>query len=237
MTSQGGTSAIESAADLANQLKKLTNGSGVITDEKLQVAFVQLQEDQRPKAEVRLNGGRILARLECLDNALFKFLMLHVVGKLSAESTLPLITETCSSSVRLKYLPPPSRQGIVPFEDEVEICPRKRKPSATVSWMLVFCLIGSVRFIPFQNFGVEGKALSAWLPMCLRRPERYSAEDAVSNTMLSLLQTYFAASTLTMNGLWCLESYRNQFSLSPIGRYGLGVKHHLFALCADACNI
>lgn len=230
MTSQGGTSAIESAADLANQLKGLASGSGAITDEKLQAAFAQLQENQRPKAEVRLDGGRTLARLECLENALFKFLMLHVIGKLPAESVLSFIADTCSTSVCLKYLPAPSRQGLVPFEDEVDICPRKRKTWLTVFWMLLFFLVGSVQFVPFQNLEVGGRELTAWLPMCLRRPEEYSAQGVVSSTVPSLLQAYFAASALAMNGLWCLESYRNQFSLSPIGRYSIGVKSHLSAL-------
>ena len=211
MIGQGCSSAIESAAYLADQLRELTLHGGIPSYSTLQTRFAEFQKIRRPRVESFLRSTNLLVRLESLDNALLEYLSLHVISKLPEEAVLSLLAEACTPGVSSKYLPAPSRHGVLPFEDEVQIFPGTRSIKSTVLWMLVFVCTSAARFIFSRDAQLACCEISdmAWNPAGQKVPTR---------PFPSSLQVYFAISVVAMNGLWCLESYRNQLILRPISR-------------------
>ena len=223
MSGQGGNSAIESAVYLANHLKELTRDGNVPTDAQLQSVFADFEEVRRPRAEFLMHAGHSLARMESLDTAVRKFLMLRFLSKIPEKFLFPFLAEACVPAAPLKYLPLPPRRSLVPYEDEVKICPQKRSTWSTVVWMCMFIMIGSVQFILSRDQAATDRMLSSWQPMGHLGPEANVAWNMVNLKGLVTgfsfpLHIYFTISLLAVNGFWCLESYRNQFTFSPFCR-------------------
>lgn len=155
-----------------------------------------------------MRDGHTLARLESLDNAFLRLLMLHLVSKVSEGFLQSMLVEACTPAVSLKYLPSPYKQGIVPYEDEIEICPRKRELQWTVIWALAFILLGLAGIFRFWDASHTSS-----------EKDLTSGSAYQSGQMASFsLQTYSAISVMAINGLWCLESYRSQLMVGPLYR-------------------
>ena len=214
MSGQGGASALESAAYLANQLKELTDNNKVPTGEQIQAAFADFEQDRGSRTKSLMNDGHTLARLESLDNALLKFFMLHLISRISKSYLHSMLAEACTPGVPLKYLPSAPKRGIVPYEDEVDIRPQKREVHLTVIWTSIFTLLGLVQFALLWNAPAVNRVLVS---------QDSSDENRLWNTAhlresVSPFQMYTALSVIAINTFWCLESYRSQFSMGPLCR-------------------
>lgn len=215
MSGQGGASALESAAYLANQLKELTGNGKVPADEQIQAAFADFEQNRGSRTKGLMNDGHTLARLESLDNVFLKFLMLHLISRISKGYLQSMLAEACTPGVSLKYLPLASKRGIVPYEDEVDIRPQKREVYSTIIWTSIFTLIGLVQLAPFWDAPAVNRVLVSQASSEGNRP--WNTEHQSGNSS-SPLQMYTAISVIAINALWCLESYRSQLLMGPLCR-------------------
>jgi len=162
-----------------------------------------------------MNDGHSLARLESLDNAFLRFLMIHIVSRISEGYLQSILAEACSPGVSLEYLPLPSKRGIVPYEDEIDMRPQKREVRSTVIWASTFILLGLVQFGIFWDVPAVNRVL-----VSQASPEANWAWNIQhqSGNHSSPLRMYTAISAIAINALWCLESYRSQFLIGPLCR-------------------
>lgn len=215
MSGQGGASALESAAYLANQLRELTDNDKFPTDDQIQATFADFEQDRGSRTKGLMNDGHTLARLESLDNAFLKFLMLHIVSRISEGYLQSMLAEACTPGVSLKYLPSASKRGIVPYEDEVDIRPQKREVHSTIIWTLIFTLLGLVQFVSFWDAPAVNRAL---VSQASSEENRSWNTAHQSGNASSPLQIYTAISVIAINAFWCLESYRSQLLMGPLCR-------------------
>lgn len=215
MSGQGGASALESAAYLANQLKELVDNEKVPTDKQIQAAFADFEQNRGSRTRDLMNDGHILARLESLDNVFLKFLMLHLISRISKAYLQSMLAEACTPGVTLKYLPSASKRGIIPYEDEIEIRPEKRELHSTIIWASIFTLLGLVQFVLFWDAPAVNRVLVSQAGSEENLPWDTAHQ---SGNASSPLQVYTAISVIAINAFWCLESYRSQFLMGPLCR-------------------
>lgn len=156
---------------LANHLKELTRDGRVPTDAQLQTAFADFEEVRRPRAEFLMRAGHSIARMDSLDTAVRRFLMLRLLSKIPGKFFFSFLAEACLPAARLNYLPSPPRRSFVPYDDEIKICPRRRSTWSTTVWMCMFIITGFVQFILSRDQAATGKLLSSWQPMSHLGPE------------------------------------------------------------------
>ncbi|KAL4975551.1 hypothetical protein BDW66DRAFT_167055 [Aspergillus desertorum] len=197
VSGHGGNAAIEDAAFLANRLKDVLERSKTPTDSQLRSIFQELQEERWPRTKLLTNGASKLAHLEMFSTPLLKFIMLHLYPLVPGENILASMSESMVQSEPLKYLPLPLRsKKFVPFDDEIQINTKDRLSTASYSWIFLFYIVASLRFV---------LPTSAGLPISVDQP-----------LFLSAWEGYVHASYTAVNAFWAIESYRSAFSLGPL---------------------
>ncbi|CZR65573.1 uncharacterized protein PAC_15473 [Phialocephala subalpina] len=117
----GGNSAIESAAALANSIKSLLGDSG--TDKPSLPAIVNCLKEYHASRKIRtsqiIKSGNDLTRLHALKDFKNK-VMAHYVVPHSGDFAANLMSDTMIGATLISYLPPPSRSLIatMPFNPE-----------------------------------------------------------------------------------------------------------------------
>jgi hypothetical protein len=137
--------------------------------------------------------------------------MLHAVSRFSEGHLQSMLAEACVPGVSLEYLPLPLKRGMVPYEDEIDIRPQKRKVHSTVIWTSTFILLGLVQFVIFWD-------TPAFSTVLVSQASWAWNTEYQSGISPSPLQMYAAISAIAINALWCLESYRSQFLIGPLCR-------------------
>ena len=205
LSGQGGNNAIVSAASLADELKELLDRSDEIPDEgSLQNAFRNYQESREDQTRDIAAMANLTQRMETLDSPILKYIQLHLVPKLGSADIVNSMSPWYTSSVRLRYLPLASRQGILASEYEVKIKAKKRSALANVIWILMLTLVMLFHY-PLQTQCI------------LNKPVFQSSLRSLAGPPLALLN--FHASVSVVNTIICIESYRKFFFMKPVGRY------------------
>ncbi|KAL2782879.1 hypothetical protein BJX66DRAFT_350308 [Aspergillus keveii] len=197
ITGQGGNAAIEDCAYLANRLQDLLRRGQTPTYSQLQDIFHEVQEERRPRTEYLTKGAHGLARLESFGTPILKQVMLYIFPRVPCENILAGLAESMTQGKSLMYLPLPQRaKRLTPYDDEVTVTPKRRSALSSYSWILLFLLAGSLRYLlaldPTNNSNIASLAESdTW--------QHYEG------------RTYFYISAI-----WTLESYRSALSLGPL---------------------
>ena len=112
---QAGNNAIESAAALANQLKKV-HDDGLITSQTISSALRRWQEKRWVRVNATVKEAAAVCRMQALDSRVAYYIMNYVVPN-ATESLLTLVTDTLIGAEILEYLPVPTKsfEGSCPF--------------------------------------------------------------------------------------------------------------------------
>jgi hypothetical protein len=106
-------------------------------------------------------------------------------------------------AVSVQHLPQPKQPNHIPWEDQIKMKPKDRSLAATISWILLLLLAGSLDiFIPSQLHLVG-----------------FYGENPVLLSDTPWFEIYTGITTSTLNCLWIIESYRIGAFLTPLMRY------------------
>ncbi|KAH8743184.1 FAD binding domain protein [Diaporthe sp. PMI_573] len=110
-----GNNAIESAAALANELKKIHDG-GLATPQVIRSALQRWQEKRWARVHATVKEAAVMCRMQALDSPMASFIMNYVVPNVT-KLLLTVVTNTVIGAEILEYLPVPrqSLEGTCPF--------------------------------------------------------------------------------------------------------------------------
>ena len=131
-----------------------------------------------------------------MENPLLEFMALKVMGKMSLDALAPKFAEIHSPGHVLKYLTGPSLGGVVARDKDISAKPSQRSLHATVLWSTIMASILSLRVLA-AAYTSPGDELGA-----------------IGNRFL----IYNFISTVAVNALWTVESYRPGFFFGPMYR-------------------
>ncbi|RHZ50362.1 hypothetical protein CDV55_100612 [Aspergillus turcosus] len=198
LTGHGGNSAIEDAALLGDLLKEALHKDPHPMTTTIEAAFADFQRKRRPRTKLLQDGARSLQAVEALENPFLEFMALRVMGKMSIDKLAPTFAEVCSPGHILRYLPGPSRRGVVARDEDIVAKPSQRALSATVVWVSIM-------------------ASTVGLSLFAGRHGRIQDETGtLSDMLVLLLQLYTFMLTVAVNTLWTVESYRPSCLLGPM---------------------
>lgn len=200
LTGQGGNSAIEDAALLGDLLKEALDNSPRPANETIHAKLAYFQEERKPRTKILVDGAHALQRLEALENPFLEFLQKKVIAKTEVDQLAAVMAATHCPGHTLKYLPKPSREGVVARDVEVVARPRDRSSVATAFWIILVLLVAGATI-------VLGQSVSMGTATVLRD---------------SLLD-YTLVTTMGINALWTIESHRPGLAGEYLCRY---VSHH-----------
>jgi hypothetical protein len=197
ITGHGGNAAIEDCAYLANRLQDLLERGQTPTYSQLQDIFHELQEERRPRTEFLTKGAHRLARLESFGTPILKQVMLHIFPRVPCENILAGLAESMTQGKPLMYLPLPQRaKRLTPYDDEVAVTPKRRSALSSYTWVLLFLLAGSLRYL---------------LPL-----DATSSQNPANLTESASWRHYEGRTYFCISALWTVESYRSALSLGPL---------------------
>ena len=186
LTGYGGNSAIESAGMLADLLKETLDQHPKPDNETLRKIFLEFQEARKHRTTKLMNATKSQQRMEVLDNPFLKYLQLNIVTKMGHEHLAPLIVSAATPGRKLKHLPDDFERGPVLADEEVNANPHERSAILTRFWVASMLLIASLAPITSWYFGIK------------KIPDQKSR----------VLSIYVYMTTIAINGLWVVESYR-----------------------------
>jgi len=123
---QGGNSAIESAAALANDLNKALQQETSITDVDLSALFERVQTIRIPRAKMMQKSANTRQRLEAMETLFLRFVALKVLPRIGTELVFRRFYDTIAPAIKLDYLEVPRRSRLAPFHDELSARPKDR---------------------------------------------------------------------------------------------------------------
>lgn len=186
LTGQGGNSAIESAALLADLLKGELKKNPKPDDDAIRQVFKTFQESRRPRTANLMETTQQVQQMEVLDNPFLEFMQLTVMTQMGHEHFAPALAASSTPGLSLKYMPQTYRKGIVSPNEDVQAKPHARSTGATGLWAALMLAIAALG--PIST--------------------RLLAASAPDPTQSRNLRTYLATSSLAINGVWIVESYR-----------------------------
>lgn len=154
----------------------------------------------------------LMQRMEALETPLLKFIQLRIAAKTSIGVFINSLAQWFAPAVRLKYLPLPSRLGLLPFNDEVKIKPKSRPKPANAVWVLMLALLILVHY-PLIH---QESSTTSGLPALENVKKYWGITDGPKRSRL-----YFNISMTAVTTIMCIESYRQYFFLKLVGRYVL----------------
>ncbi|KAF7183628.1 hypothetical protein CNMCM7691_003907 [Aspergillus felis] len=194
LTGQGGNSAIEDAALLGDLLKEALDKNSRPTSSTIQAGFAEFERKRRPRTKLLRDGASFLQSLEALETPLLEFMALNVMGKMSSDQLALIFAGVCSPCHILRYLPEPSRKGVVARDEDIVAKPSQRRLPATVVWVAILASIAGLSLLAPRHKRLE------------------SEREVVSD----VLQLYTLMLTAAVNVLWTVESYRPSFLFGPL---------------------
>ncbi|KAF7591723.1 hypothetical protein BBP40_001167 [Aspergillus hancockii] len=194
LTGQGGNSAIEDAALLADLLKDMLEMGSQLTSNRIQSAYSHFERQRRPRAKSLMDMAHLIQRFDALENPFLEFLNLRVMSKARTETIAGNFVEFSSPGHMLKYLPRSSRGGLVALERDVVAQPGQRSTTATLLWAGLMLLIAGLIAITCQDY------------------KSGNADPGASSRLYTLMIT------ITVNGMWTIESYRTGVFGGPLCR-------------------
>ncbi|KAF2157138.1 FAD/NAD(P)-binding domain-containing protein [Myriangium duriaei CBS 260.36] len=113
----GGNACIESAAAMANELKKLADGNQALPSRKaIQAALLNYQNTRQPRSNAICATANALTRIQAMKTPVHRFLV-HWIFPNAGDTFTDLNCDGMSGAVRLDYLPVPKQtlRGNLPF--------------------------------------------------------------------------------------------------------------------------
>ncbi|EKG12549.1 Monooxygenase FAD-binding protein [Macrophomina phaseolina MS6] len=146
LSGQGGNSAIETAAALADRLAKLAKEAehgNKPSSAQIRAAFAEVQKSRQPRAQALVDASITAQRISAWDTPALKFvdtfvapLLLDTPG-LADQTSKPVV-----GGVRAHSLPLPSVPHTIPYNDELHRTPKPRTASGLVRVALHLGLLG-----------------------------------------------------------------------------------------------
>lgn len=198
LAGQGGNSAIESAALLADLLKSELKQSPQIDDQTINRILTTYQETRRERTTLLMESTKQMQQMEVLDNPWLEFLQLKVLRIMNEQHIGPGLAASSTPGLSLKHLPPTHKKGIVLPNEEVRVKPQTRSTISTRFWAGLMLLLAAMS--PILSYFLELRDIP------------YSGHS-------SALNFYLAMSTLAISAFWVVESYRPSLLFSPLLRY------------------
>lgn len=203
LTGQGGNSAIEDAALLGDLFKEALDNNPCPTNETLHAQLTYFQEERKPRTKILVDGAHALQRLEALENPFLEFLLTKVIAKTEVDQLAAVMAATHCPGHTLKYLPKPSREGVVTRDVEVVARPRERSSVTTALWIILVLLIACLSLVTGKFFGV-----------------------GTTTALHDSLSDYNLVSTMGINALWTIESHRPGLSGEYLSRLVFQHSYH-----------
>lgn len=176
----------------------------------LENAFRRYQNIREAQARRVVDTAHLMARIDTLDNLLFKFMQRHLLSHIGMELTINTLGQIIAPAVRLKHLPLVPRHRLVSFGDETKIKPRDRSILANALWILLLASIVLIHYLMIwqadSNFVEEAT---------LQSVSKFWGRMEASKRA----QLHHHMSVAVVTPIFCLESYRQFFFLTLLGRY------------------
>ena len=120
LTGQGGNSAIETAASLANHLTAALHKSisQTLSEEETSSVFEKVQQQREGRVWGLVKASHARQRLECLETPTLRFIVRYVFPYIPKPAMMNRWIQTYCPAVSLRMLPMPSRPRKIPFHDE-----------------------------------------------------------------------------------------------------------------------
>ncbi len=195
---QAGNNAIESAAALANQLKKI-HDDGLITSQTIKSALRKWQEKRWVRVNATVKEAAAVCRMQALDSRMAYYVMNYVVPN-ATESLLTLVTNTLIGAEILEYLPVPTQsfEGSCPFNPNQGIGKHESvlKRAAIAAPLLIF----SYWMAKLTSPGGIGDSMNQLL-----QPGQFTHIDERTQWLQSLR---FLVEGSLIYAIWLIESNR-----------------------------
>ncbi|KAM3512971.1 hypothetical protein MY11210_003371 [Beauveria gryllotalpidicola] len=197
---QAGNNAVESAAALANQLRRIQE-EGNFTTEAIESALRGWQDKRQSRINATVREAAAICRMQALDSRLAYMVMNYIVPN-AIETLLSMVTDTLIGAEILEYLPVPAKslEGSCPFNPSQGTGKHES-------------LLGRiVMTAPIAGFAI---AISAF---GLANPERLKPQlsaDA-ANSSQSLSPFRFLVDVSLIFSLWLIESHRRANLLTVV---------------------
>ncbi|KAI8965513.1 FAD binding domain protein [Daldinia sp. FL1419] len=220
---QAGNNAIESAAALANQLKRV-HDNGLVTPQAIKSALQKWQEKRWARITATVKEAAAVCRMQTLDSRMASFVMNYVVPN-AGDSLLALVTNSLIGAEILEYLPVPNQsfEGSCPFNPNQGVGKHesvlKRAAISAPLFILSYWMVKSTTGVDIGD------------PMDhLLRPGQLTRADERKQWFQSL---YFFIEGCATYAIWLIESNRRANVLTPAQiptlfyflatRFGIGV--------------
>ncbi|GKT69016.1 FAD/NAD(P)-binding domain-containing protein [Colletotrichum tofieldiae] len=247
LTGQGGNSAIETAAALANSLSDFLNqrsSQDLINNDQIESVFQSVQKLRHPRTSKLVKESHDRQRLEAMETPLLKILALYYVPLLGIESVAESWTKTYAPAVSLNMLAVPSRPRAVPYHDELLHKPTRRG-LIVVPIYITFILLSLLGFHRLFTLGTENGLwellskvlLSGLLPdYGLQLENSFTGLHSVDSKLRPLVALFlpplldpwhnatklqsicFLSSIFPLMGIFVIEGYRTRNSWTLLHR-------------------
>ncbi|KAM3537522.1 hypothetical protein ARSEF1564_009554 [Beauveria bassiana] len=187
---QAGNNAVESAAALANQLRRLRE-IGVCTTEAIESALQEWQKRRQNRINATVREAAAVARMQTLDSRFANIIMNYVMPN-AIEALLTMVTDTLIGAEILEFLPVPARslESLCPFNPSQGI----GKHESLMKRL--------TRTAPLVGFAIF---VGVFAP--IGQDAYYSAADR-NNAETSLGNFRFLVDASLISSLWLIESGR-----------------------------
>jgi hypothetical protein len=211
---QGGNSAIETAAALANNITKMLQPKIHISDADIQGMFEQVQNLRKPRTKRMQQASNRRQRVEAMENAFLKFTALNIIPYIGKELVFRRFYTLISPAIKLDYLEVPRRPRLAPFHDELPAKPQNSSKATVACIVLVMLSLAGFAWAclhqrPFENAMLISssvitpandefaRAIFSW-PGILGRDVRSASVDFRISSLVSLLSELDATQRLTI---------------------------------------
>ncbi|KAJ5579532.1 uncharacterized protein N7459_005517 [Penicillium hispanicum] len=201
ISGQGGNHAVMSAACLADELKCLVERD----EASIQRAFRGYQRTRESEVRAVVALSHQIQRMQTLETPLLKFTQLYVAPRIPIEAIANgLAIMLTPSSIRLKCLPLPLRQGLLPCNEEVKIQPKSRSSLVSTTWVLLLVL-AVLAFYPSVLHGSVSQSLS------------HASLGGSNVKKASMNRIHYNLSLTAVTTIMCIESSRQFFFMQILG--------------------
>ncbi|GIC87473.1 FAD-dependent oxidoreductase [Aspergillus udagawae] len=244
LTGQGGNSAIETAAALANHLVSFlrTHPMKHLSTDDITFIFEQTQSQRENRVWDLVRASHARQRLECMETPFLKFAARVIVPYIPKWALLPRWIQTYSPAVSLNMLPIPRKPREIPYYDELLKPPSSRGPIG----FTLYAVFATMAFTAFKLLLTAGKVNGTWRfvkqalmsgsikERDLELRHTYSGLTSIDNVLKSLVTIflsaidnpsnpgqqlhllYFLSSMLPLIAIFTVEGYRQRNTWTPI---------------------
>ncbi|KAJ0163434.1 hypothetical protein CTA2_3014 [Colletotrichum tanaceti] len=216
---QGGNSAIETAAVLANNLANLLKtcppgGPGPTTDQ-IHDVFLQTQEKREPRVWDLVRASHGEQRIAAMESPLLELAARYLVPVVSVDDKLDPWGTNIEGGHKLDLLDTPRRPHATPFFDELASRPLGGAP-ATLPRLAVGAALCGILYVAQRALCLDTEALVREKSVLGHPLKKEFTGLAPVDALLSLLTSAFAEATSGPDLDWRLQSFYFLMNLIPV---------------------